>query len=147
MLTTRSNNPYVVSFPMYARQQPVSSFLGIIVKHLDRFKRVLIEVLADELEFFQDIGGYRDYVAPYCVCLEDVEQLARTCPNQFQVWIRAQKVYGPCHHGNGVPSGIRDSPSKDRDFAGGTAAENGSDTSNLLKGQQRRNIHLHTSST
>jgi hypothetical protein len=56
---------------------------GVVVKHPHRFERILAEILADGLELAEHAVGRGDDMAAHIISLEDIQQLARTGPNQF----------------------------------------------------------------
>src|SRR3989344_1942898 len=54
---------------------------GIVVEHLDSIQRVLVEILTDQRQFFQNVISSSDNVATDRVGLKDIEQLTRACPD------------------------------------------------------------------
>jgi len=53
--------------------QPKSAGEGVVAEHLYRVQRVFLEILADEGELVQDVGGHGDDVAADIGRLDDVQ--------------------------------------------------------------------------
>src|SRR2546427_8872432 len=64
--------PYTTLFRSEVQAEARSA--GVLVKHLYRLQRIFGEVLIDEIEFLQDVVGYRDDVAAHLVRVIKVQQ-------------------------------------------------------------------------
>jgi len=67
-----------------ARRQLVACRERVVPEHRDGLARVDVEVLADQIELLQQVGGQRDDVAADGIGLEQVEQFARAGPEQLR---------------------------------------------------------------
>ena len=89
------------------------------VEHLHRLERVLVEVLADQRELVQDVVGHGDDVAADLVGLEDVEQLARACPDQFRLRVASSTCAAGHHVRHRIDAGVGDAAGEYRTMLGG----------------------------
>src|SRR5579885_2895977 len=80
-----------------ARTLPLQLVAGaarIAVEHGDRLRRVGGQVLADQLQFVEQVGSHGDDVAARGLGLEEVQQLTRAGPQQLDPRVRLQQAGG-----------------------------------------------------
>ena len=70
----------------------VTGGLRVAVEHPDGVERELVELATEVREPLQDLVGDRDDVAADRVRLDDVEHLARACPDQLLVRVRSEPL-------------------------------------------------------
>ncbi len=70
----------------------ITGALGVLVKLHNRFERIFVEILAQQLKFASHIGRRGYDAAADRVSLEDIGELARTGPEQFGLGERAAEV-------------------------------------------------------
>src|SRR5664279_5534336 len=81
----------------------------IVVKHLDRLQRILIQVLTNHFEFAQYPIRRGNDVAANIVRLKDVQQLAWASPKQFNTAKRRDDAHSLSHYRHWIESSIRNS--------------------------------------
>ena len=65
------------------RAQRETRALRVVVKHLHGVEGVVVEILANEKCFFKHVMSNSNHMAADGLGMIDVQQLARTCPDQF----------------------------------------------------------------
>src|SRR2546422_7540153 len=83
-----------------ARRQRVPCLDGIIPKHPHRLERVVVEVLAHQIELVEDLVRHRDDVASDGVGVEDIEEFARTRPDELDLGRLGDELRGRGHQGH-----------------------------------------------
>ena len=83
-------------------------------KHLDRIQRELVQVLAHQIQLFQDVVRHGDDITPDIISLEDVQQLAGASPDQFNVRLQTYKFYSRGHERHRISASIRDTAGENR---------------------------------
>ena len=84
------------------------------MKHLYRFKGVLQQIFTDQRNFRNYIWRRGDYMAATFVCLHDIEQLARTCPQKSRPRQILEQRGRFSHQWHRVNACIGDAASEDR---------------------------------
>src|SRR4051794_3120546 len=90
----------------------------IVVKHLHRLQRILIQVFSNQRQLFQYVAGSGNDMTSDGIGLEYVEQFARTRPDQLQIWIGREYLDRLAHQWRGIASGICDAAGEHRYAAG-----------------------------
>src|SRR5665213_587112 len=93
----------------------VAGAAGVIVEHLDRFERVLAQVLAGQRQLGNDVRCRGDDVATARIRLRDVEYLARARPQQFRLRQMRQSPDRFGHDRDWIDPGIGDAAGEHRD--------------------------------
>ena len=79
-------NPVLLKFTKVVLD-PVTGLRRVVVEHLDRIERILVEIVVNQIEFLDDIVGDGDDVTTDGISLKNVKKLARTCPDEFCFWV------------------------------------------------------------
>src|SRR5579885_734459 len=93
----------------------VAGALRVAAEHGYRLARVLGQVLANERQLGQQIGGEGDDVAAGLIRLDDVEQLARAGPQQLSLRMRAQQRHCLADHRHWIAPRVGHAPGEQRD--------------------------------
>src|SRR6266511_316898 len=94
--------------------QPEARSGRIVVEHLHRVKRIVVQVATDERQLLQQVIGYGNHLTTDCISLEDIEQLAGTCPDQLCLGIYLEQFHRCGHEGYRIPPCIGNASRKDR---------------------------------
>src|SRR5437867_9539483 len=91
-----------------------TSIYCILIKHLNRFEGILSQVLPHQFDLIQYISSRRDYMAAYGICLENIQEFARTGPDEFSSRIVSKNTNRLRHQRYGVAARIGDPAGKHR---------------------------------
>src|SRR6516225_3027598 len=89
-----------------------SSRSRVVEKHLDRLKRIVVEILAYQIKFFQQLVGDGDDMASDCVSLKNIQELPRTSPNQLRCWGGFKQFQSRRHERNRIQTRISNAARK-----------------------------------
>src|SRR5579885_1808303 len=81
-------------------------------------------------------------MAPDHVGLEQVEELARAGPDQFDIWVGTEHFDGGGHYGHGIAARIGDASREYGYISGRPAGEYGGYLAHLVEGQQRGGVYF-----
>src|SRR5581483_6399983 len=116
---------------------------SIAVEHPHGIERVVRQIAPEQAELAEDVGRDGDDVAADVARLNDVEQLARTGPDDLDAAVRPHDVEGPPHHRHRIDAGVGDAAGKDGDDAGCPVGQAGADALHLVHRQYGGDVDLH----
>ena len=112
-------NPVLLKFTKVVLD-PVTGLRRVVVEHLDRIERILVEILADQRQFLERVVGHGDDVATDLIRVENVQEFAGAGPDQLDLSVRRQHLHRRGHDGHGVAAGVGNSAREDGDARGGS---------------------------
>src|SRR5207249_3957544 len=71
----------ILAAPFSFRLHLIAGPRGVVMEHHHRFERKLVEVFSDGFKLRQNVFRNSNDVAPGIIGLEDIQQLAGTCPD------------------------------------------------------------------
>src|SRR5688572_13237101 len=98
-----------------ASTEAIAGVHRVAMEHPHGVERELVEVLAEQLQLAEQVVRDGDDVAAGAVGLDDVEDLARTSPDQLLPGPVGDRRDRRLDRGNGVDAGVRDPPGEERD--------------------------------
>ena len=69
---------------MYSSKGVLGS-LAIIIEHFHGLQRIVVHILANQGQLLENVVGHGNHMTANVIRLENIEQLARTRPDQFGV--------------------------------------------------------------
>src|SRR5215471_1105154 len=92
---------------------------AVVVEHLDRLKRVLVQVLTYNFEFTEHAIRRRNEVAADIVCLKNIEEFTRTGPQQLNSLLQRDDLHCLCRDRNRIQPNIGNPSRKKTDTTEG----------------------------
>ena len=102
----------ILAAPFSFRLHLIAGPRGVVMEHHHRFERKLVEVFSDGFKLRQNVFRNSNDVAPGIVGLEDIQQLAGTCPDQFDIRVSGDQIHCGCDYRHRISTGVRDPSSK-----------------------------------
>src|SRR5215472_14380876 len=113
---------------------------SVRIEHFHCLQGIVVEILSDKVKLDQNVVCHCNDMAADCVRLEDIEQLARACPNQFGIRRLSEAANCLGHQRHRIDASIGDATRKDRDIGRSATLHRVDHGSYLFEREKRRDV-------